>query len=63
MNATTYEITLDGTKRTVTLAQFRAEIEARRAAAAPIIAALLAGDIEACAAAQSAMRAKFSVSA
>jgi hypothetical protein len=54
----TWEISdIDGkNKRTVTLAQLRAEIDARKAAAAPIIAAWRTGDIKATAAAQAAFR-------
>jgi hypothetical protein len=45
--------------RTVTLAQFRAEIDARKAAAAPIMDAWRRGDLKACEVAQAAMRKRF----
>ena len=55
----TWEITdINGT-RTVTLAQFRAEMDARKAMAAPIMAALRKGDLAACEKAQKAMRKAF----
>lgn len=53
-----YEITMDGKKMSVTLAEFRAELDRRRALAAPIMNALRAGDIGACAKAQADMRAR-----
>ncbi len=46
-------------ERTVTLAQFRAELAARAAMAAPIMAAVIRGDLAGCAKAQAAFRAKF----
>ena len=54
----TWEISdIDGkNKRTVTLAQYRAEIEARKAMAAPIMAAIRRGDLKTATAAQEAMR-------
>jgi hypothetical protein len=57
----TWEISdIDGrNKRTVTLAQFRAELEARKPHAAAIMDAVLAGDLTGCAKAQAAMRARF----
>ena len=57
----TWEISdIDGrNKRTVTLAQFRAEIDERKAMAAPIIEAVRRGDLEAATAAQAAMRERF----
>jgi len=57
----TYEISdIDGSnKRTVTLAQFKAAHEARKAAAAPIMEAIRRGDLAGAAKAQAAMRAKF----
>jgi hypothetical protein len=45
--------------RKVTLAQFRADIDARKAAAQPIADAWRAGDIAACEAAQKQMRKQF----
>lgn len=51
---------IDGAnKRSVTLAQFRAELDARKAMAAPISAAFRRGDIAACERAQSALRKVF----
>jgi hypothetical protein len=57
----TWEISdIDGkNKRTVTLAQFRAEIDERKAMTAPIMAAFRRGDLKACEAAQTAMRKRF----
>jgi hypothetical protein len=57
----TWEISdIDGkNKRRVTLAQFRAELDARKALAAPIMDAFRRSDIEACGAAQAAMRKRF----
>lgn len=46
-------------KRRVTLAQYRAELDARKAMAKPIMEAWRRGDIEACGKAQTAMRARF----
>jgi hypothetical protein len=52
--------TIDGKNpRRVTLAEFRAEIEARKAAAAPIMDALRRNDITGCAAAQATFRKQF----
>lgn len=52
---------IDGSnKRTVTLAQYRAELDARKAMAAKVMDAVRRGDMKACEAAQSAMRATFS---
>lgn len=45
-----------GRKRRVTLAEFRAELDARKAMAAPIMDAMRRGDIKACGDAQAAMR-------
>lgn len=55
----TYEIQDGNGKRIVTLAEYRAELDARAKAAKPIGDALRAGDLTACAKAQAAMRAKF----
>lgn len=57
----TYEISdIDGTnKRHVTLAQFRAELDARAAMAKPIMSAMRRGDLAACETAQDAMRKRF----
>ena len=57
----TWEISnIDGTnKRRVTLAQYRAELEARRKMTAPIMAAFRRGDLKACGEAQAAMRKAF----
>ena len=57
----TWEISdIDGkNKRTVTLAQFRAEIDVRKALALPIMAAVRRGDLKAATAAQEAMRKHF----
>lgn len=53
----TWEISdADGNKRTVTLAQFRAEVDARKVLAKPIADAWRRGDLAACAKAQAAMR-------
>ena len=54
----TWEISdIDGkNKRTVTLAQFRAEIDARKAMAEPIMDAVRRGDLAGATAAQEAMR-------
>lgn len=52
----TWEIEDEHGKRTVTLAQFRAELDAKVALARPIMEALKRGDIEACGNAQNAMR-------
>jgi len=56
----TFEIVdLDGSnRRTVTLAEFLAEHEARKAMAAPIMAAWRRGDMNGVASAQAAMRAQ-----
>lgn len=61
MTERTWEIAdIDGSnRRCVTLAQFRAELDARKAAAAPIMDAWKRGDQAGVAAAQAAMRAKF----
>lgn len=61
MTELTWEISdIDGkNKRTVTLAQFRAEIDARKAMSVLIMTAIRAGDIKACADAQAAMRRRF----
>ncbi|MDX8513572.1 hypothetical protein [Mesorhizobium captivum] len=56
MSDVTYEVTIDGVSRTVTLAQFRAEMDRRRALAAPIAAAWHAGDKAGVIVAQKAMR-------
>jgi hypothetical protein len=55
----TWEIEDANGKRRVTLAQFRAEIEARKTAAQPIMDAWRKGDMRACERAQRAMRASF----
>lgn len=57
----TWEISdIDGkNKRRVTLAQYRAEIEARKVMAAPIMAAVRRGDLKAASEAQAAMRKAF----
>ena len=57
----TWEIRdIDGKNpRRVTLAQYRAELDARAVYAKRIMEAVRAGDMKACANAQSAMRAKF----
>jgi hypothetical protein len=57
----TWEITdSDGrNKRTVTLAQYRAEIDARKATTAAIMHAWRRGDVKACEVAQAAMRKRF----
>lgn len=48
---------IDGkNRRTVTLAQFRAELDAAHAAAAPVAEALRRGDLNACAKAQEECR-------
>lgn len=61
MTERTYEIRdIDGKNpRTVTLAQYRAELDARKVYTSRIMAAVRAGDITACAAAQAEMRIKF----
>lgn len=61
MTERTWEIgDIDGSnKRTVTPAQYRAELDARKAMTKPIVEAIRAGDIEACAAAQAAFRKAF----
>jgi hypothetical protein len=59
MTEQTWEIEDAGGKRRVTLAQFRAELDARRAAAKPIMDALLRNDLAGCAQAQASFRAKF----
>ena len=46
-------------QRTVTLAEYRAIIDERKAAAAPIMAAMRAGDLVAVAKAQASFRARF----
>lgn len=57
----TWEISdIDGrNKRTVTLAQYRAELVARKPYTAAIMQALRAGDLTACGEAQEAMRKRF----
>ena len=51
---------IDGTnKRTVTLAQYRAELDARKAMTAPIMAAWRRGDLAGVGAAQAEMRKVF----
>ena len=57
----TWEISdIDGTnKRTITLAQFRAELNARAAMTKPIMDAVRRGDLKACETAQAAMRKRF----
>jgi hypothetical protein len=57
----TWEISdIDGrNKRTVTIAQYRAELDARKPFTAAIMAAIQRGDIKAASAAQEAMRARF----
>ena len=59
--AQTWEISdIDGSnKRTVTLAQYRAELDARKPYTAAIMAAVRSGDMKAAAAAQAAMRKRF----
>lgn len=48
-----------GNKRTVTLAQFRADLDARKPYTEAIMAAVRSGDLKAVAAAQLAMRQAF----
>lgn len=55
----TYEITDERGTRRVTLAEFRAELDARKAAARPIMDAFRRGDLEACGKAQASMRERF----
>lgn len=55
----TWEIEDGYGKRRVTLAQFKAEMAARRAAAKPIMDAFRRGDLEGCAKAQADMRKRF----
>ena len=55
----TYEIEDASGKRRVTLAEFRAELDARKAMALPIADAVRRGDHDGCAAAQAAMREAF----
>jgi hypothetical protein len=57
----TWEISdIDGSnKRCVTLTQYRAELDVRKKAAAPIMEAMRRGDLKACALAQAAMRKQF----
>jgi len=57
--AETYEVVIDGRKRTVTLAEFKAEMARRAAMAKPIMEALKRGDIEGCARAQAVMSERF----
>ena len=57
----TFEITDERGTRRITLAQFRAELDARQAAAMPIMDAFRRGDLKACGEAQAAMRAQFGV--
>ena len=61
MTEQTYEISdIDGkNKRRVTLAQYRAELDARKAAATLVMAAFRSNDIDACAKAQTTMRKRF----
>ena len=59
MTEQTFEIEDASGKRRVTLAQFRAELDARKAMAAPIMDAFRRNDMAACAKAQTAMREKF----
>ena len=60
MNDRTWTIKdADGTERTVTLAQFRAMIDERKAAAAPIMDAARRGDIAGFASAQTSFRKRF----
>jgi hypothetical protein len=59
MTERTFEITDANGKRHVTLAQFRAEVDARAAAAAPIMNAWRRGDLKACGQAQATMRKRF----
>ena len=46
-------------RRQITLAEYRADLDARHAMAQPIAAALRSGDLDACAKAQAAMRNAF----
>ncbi len=57
----TWEISdIDGSnKRTITLAQYRAELDARKPYTAAIMAAVRSGDLKAVSAAQAAMRKQF----
>ena len=59
MTERTWEISdIDGrNKRTVTLAQYRAEIETAKAKVAPVVSAFRRGDLIGCAKAQAAIRA------
>ena len=59
MTARTWEISdIDGrNKRCITLAQYRAEIEAAKAKVAPVMSALRRGDLIGCDKAQAAARA------
>lgn len=51
---------IDGkNKRRVTVSQYRAELDARKAMAHPIMDAFRRGDLKACSDAQAAMRKKF----
>jgi hypothetical protein len=61
MTQRTWEISdIDGSnKRRVTLAQYRTELDARKAMTKPIMDALRRGDLEACGRAQAAMRKQF----
>jgi hypothetical protein len=55
----TYEIEMDGCRQTVTVAQFRAMLDERRAAALAIMTAFRRNDLAAVMQAQAAMRARF----
>ena len=55
----TWKITDAKGTRQVTLAQFRAEIEARKVAAKPIMDAFRRGDLKGCGDAQESMRRQF----
>jgi hypothetical protein len=58
-NERTFEITDASGTRRVTLAQFRAEQDARKADAAKVMDAVRRGDMAGCAKAQADMRAKW----
>lgn len=62
MTERTWQIAdIDGrNKRTVTLAQYRSELDARKAMAAKVMDAVRRGDLAGCEAAQAAMRKRFS---
>jgi hypothetical protein len=55
----TFEIEDSKGRRRVTLAEFRADLDARKAAASLVMGAIRCGDIDGCTKAQAAMRAKF----